>query len=38
MPDLLASMTQRVMRNAEGFQSETLVPRLGLAVIPQGNR
>ncbi len=33
MQHLISSMTQRVMRNAVGFQPETLVPRLGLAVI-----
>ena len=35
MQHLISSMTQRVMRNAVGFQPETLVPRLGLAVINQ---
>jgi AraC-like DNA-binding protein len=35
MSDLLASMTRRVIRIVNGFQPETLVPRLGLAVIGQ---
>lgn len=33
MLDLLTSMTNRVVRIANGFQPETRVPRLGLAVI-----
>lgn len=33
MSDLLVSLTHRVLRNAAAFQPETLVPRLGLAVV-----
>ncbi len=35
MRDLLTSMTRCALRNAKGFQAETLVPRLGLAVISE---
>jgi AraC-like DNA-binding protein len=35
MQTLLTSMADRVMRHTEGFQPETAVPRLGLAVIGQ---
>lgn len=35
MEELLASMAHRVIQNVNGFQEETLVPRLGLAVIDQ---
>lgn len=35
MPDLLGSMTRRVVRHVKGFQRETAVPRLGLAVIEE---